>query len=168
MLKFKKQSEQVSSLKSVGTVASQAGTNGFHELASTKNFKGEMVDGTLTQKKVSIKIVQENGDYLYVTCSKPVSTWLRESANETELKQRLADLSAFPILELPQFDAVTNEPVMVKDEDSDEMVQLVLYSISFTGGTDMSSTRTTVTPEMLKQEVVKRAIKFEDLIAGIQ
>ena len=165
MLKFKKQSEQVSSLKSLGTVASQAGTNGFHELASEKNFKGEMLNGVLTQKKVSIKIVQTNGDYLYVTCSKPVSAWLRESANETELKERLANLSAFPILELPQFDTVTQEPIMVTDEETGELIPLVLYSISFVGGTDMSSTRTTVTPEMLAQEVVKRSIKFEDLIA---
>ena len=148
MLKFKKQSEQVSSLKSLGTVASQAGTNGFHELASEKNFKGEMLNGVLTQKKVSIKIVQTNGDYLYVTCSKPVSAWLRESANETELKERLANLSAFPILELPQFDTVTQEPIMVTDEETGELIPLVLYSISFVGGTDMSSTRTTVTPEM--------------------
>jgi len=165
MLKFKKQSEQVSSLKTVGTVASQAGTNGFHELASEKNFKGEMLNGVLTQKKVSIKIVQANGDYLYVTCSRPVSAWLRESANETELKERLANLSAFPILELPQFDVETKEPIMVSDEETGESIPLVLYSISFVGGTDMSSTRTTVTPEMLAQEVVKRSIKFEDLIA---
>lgn len=167
MLKFKKQSEQVSTLKTVGTVASLVGTNGYHELASEKNFKGEMLNGVLMQKKVSIKLVNAEGDYQYITCSKPVSVWLRDSANETELKQRLADLSAFPILELPQFDAETKEPVMVNDEETGEPIPLVLYSISFTGGTDMSSTRTMVTPEMLKKEVVKRSIKFEDLIAGL-
>jgi hypothetical protein len=165
MLKFKKSSEQVSSLKTVGTVSSLVGTNGYHELASEKNFKGEMLNGILTQKKVSIKLVNAEGDYQYITCSKPVSAWLRESSSETELKERLANLSAFPILELPQFDAVTKEPVMVDDEETGESIQLVLYSISFTGGTDMSSTRTTVTAEMIKQEVVKRSIKFEDLIA---
>ena len=165
MLKFKKASEQVSALKTVGTVASLVGTNGYHELASEKNFKGEMLNGILTQKKVSIKLVNADGDYQYITCSKPVSVWLRESSSETELKQRLADLSAFPILELPQFDTVTQEPIMVLDEETGEQVHLILYSISFTGGTDMSSTRTTVTPEMLAQEVVKRSIKFEDLIS---
>jgi len=164
MLVFKKATEQVSSLKSLGTVATVVGTNGYHELASEKNFKGEMIDNVLTKKKVSIKLVQANGDYQYVTCSKPVSAWLRESATPAELKEKLAELAQFPILELPQTDIETGEPVMVVD-DNGESVQLILNSISFVGGNDMSTTRTVVTAEMLTKEAVKRSIDWESLIA---
>jgi len=90
---------------------------------------------------------------------------LRASKSEEELKIKLASLSALPILELPQFDKETGEPVMVLDKETGEEVHLILYSISYQGGSDMSATRTIITEEMLKAEAVKRAINFEDLIA---
>jgi len=95
---------------------------------------------------------------------------LRESSTTAELKERLAELGSLPILELPQVERNENspnfgEPIMVADPETGEMIPLVLYSISFTGATDMSSTRTTVTDEMLKRELASRAINFEDLIA---
>jgi hypothetical protein len=170
MLKFKKASERVSTLKTIGTVAEFVGNGGYHELASEKNFKGSIVNGVKTLKKVSIKLVNKEGDYEYVNCSAPVGSWLRESANANELKQRLEEVASLPILELPQFitdenDPNFGQPYMVVDEETGEEKQLILYSISFTGATDMSSTRTVITEDMVKKEIAKRAIKFEDLIA---
>jgi hypothetical protein len=171
MLKFKKATERTSTLKTIGTVAEFVGKGGYHELASEKNFKGTVnADGVKILKKVSIKLVNAQGDYEYVNCSTPVGNWLRESASATELKERLSNVATLPILELPQ--TITDEndpnfgqPYMVVDEETGEEKQLVLYSISFTGATDMSSTRTNITEDMLKAEVAKRAINFEDLIA---
>jgi hypothetical protein len=162
MLQFKKATERVSTLKTIGTVASFIGKGGRFELASTKNFK--------SIKKVSIKLMDKNGDYEYVNCSKPVGDWLRESSSVEELKSRLAELSALPILELPQLERDENsanfgKPIMVIDEATGEEKPLVLYSISFTGATDMSSTSVSITDEMLNKEIASRVISFEDLIA---
>jgi hypothetical protein len=170
MLKFKKASERVSTLATIGTVAEFVGKDGYHELASEKNFKGTIVNGVKVLKKVSIKLVNKAGDYEYVNCSKPVGDWLRESSSASELKERLENVATLPILELPQTitdenDANFGQPYMVIDEETGEEKQLVLYSIGFTGATDMSSTRTNITDDMLKKEVAKRAINFEDLIA---
>lgn len=171
MLKFKKASERVSTLTSIGTVASFIGKGGNYELASEKNFKGTRNSkGELILKKVSIKLMNKDGDYEYVNCSAPVGSYLRESSSPTELKSRLAEIGSLPILELPQTitdesDPNFGEPVMVLDEETGEEKQLILYSISFTGATDMSSTNTKVTDEMLAKETASRAIKFEDLIA---
>lgn len=162
MLQFKKATERVSTLKTVGTVASFIGKGGRFELASTKNFK--------SIKKVSIKLLDKNGDYEYVNCSGPVGTYLRESSSTEELKSRLAELGSLPILELPQLERDENspnfgQPIMVTDEETGEEKPLVLYSISFTGATDMSATSVSITEEMLNKEIASRAINFEDLIA---
>jgi len=171
MLQFKKASERVSTLKTIGTVASFVGAGGKFELASTNNFKGTInKEGVRILKKVSIKLLDKNGDYEYVNCSTPVGNWLRESSSETELKSRLDEVSSFPILELPQLERDDNspnfgQPIMVVNKETGEEEPLILYSISFTGATDMSATSVSITDEMLKKEVAKRAINFEDLIA---
>ena len=171
MLKFKKASERVSTLETIGTVASFIGKGGKYELASMKNFKGAVnADGVNILKKVSIKLMNKDGDYEYVNCSGPVGTYLRDSSSPTELKERLTELGSLPILKLPQLERDENspnfgKPIMVVDEVTGEEKELILYSISFTGATDMSSTSTSVTDEMLNREIASRAINFEDLIA---
>jgi hypothetical protein len=171
MLQFKKATERVSTLNSIGTVASFIGKGGRFELASKANFNGTInKDGVKVLKKVSIKLLNAQGDYEYVNCSTPVGNWLRESANAEELKSRLAELGSLPILELPQVERDENspnfgQPIMVIDEETGEEKPLILYSISFTGATDMSATSVTITDEMLNKEIASRAINFEDLVA---
>ena len=171
MLQFKKATERVSTLETIGTVASFIGKGGKYELASMKNFKGTVnAEGVTVLKKVSVKLMNKDGDYEYVNCSGPVGTYLRESSSPTELKERLTELGSLPILKLPQLERDENspnfgQPIMVIDETTGEEKPLVLYSISFTGATDMSSTSTSVTDEMLNKEIASRAINFEDLIA---
>lgn len=171
MLQFKKATERVSTLKTIGTVASFIGKGGKFELASKNNFNGTInKEGVKVLKKVSIKLMNAEGDYEYVNCSKPVGDYLRESSSPEELRTRLAELGSLPILELPQLERDENspnfgQPIMVIDETTGEEKPLVLYSISFTGATDMSSTSVSITDEMLNKEIASRAISFEDLIA---
>jgi hypothetical protein len=171
MLQFKKAEDRANSLKTIGTVASFVGQGGTYELASSKNFKGTInSEGVKILKKVSIKLTNKAGEIEWVNCSSPVGSYLRESASAEELKERLAELGSLPILELPQLERDENspnfgQPIMVTDETTGELIPLILYSISFTGGADMSSTRTIVTDAMLKKEIASRAINFEDLIA---
>jgi len=171
MLQFKKAEDRANTLKTIGTVASFIGQGGTYELASTKNFKGEIdANGVKRLKKVSIKLINKAGEFEWVTCSGPVGAYLRESSSPEELKERLAELGSLPILELPQVERDENspnfgQPIMVTDEETGELKPLVLYSISFAGGTDMSNTRVNITDEMLKKEIASRAINFEDLIA---
>lgn len=171
MLQFKKASERVSTLETIGTVASFIGKGGKYELASLKNFNGVINKaGVRELKKVSIKLMNKEGDYEYVNCSTPVGNWLRESSSETELKARIEELGSLPILKLPQLERDENspnfgKPIMVTDEETGEEKPLVLYSISFTGATDMSATSVSITDEMLNKQIASRAISFEDLIA---
>lgn len=168
MLQFKKQQDRVNALQTIGTVASFVGAGGTYELANTKNFKGTLKpNGKLS--RVTIKLTNDEGS-TFVNCSTPVSEYLRESATPEQLKERIAELGSLPILELPQLERDENSPnfgkaIMVIDEETGEEVPLVLYSISFVGGSDMSSTRVNVTDAMLKKEIAARAINFEDLIA---
>ena len=170
MLQFKKASERTSTLKTIGTVAEFVGAGGTYELASKNNFNGTInKEGVRTLKKVSIKLLDKNGDYEYVNCSTPVGNYLREVSGE-QLKARLEELGSLPILELPQLERDENspnfgQPIMVTDEETGEEKPLVLYSISFTGATDMSATSVSITEDMLNKEIAKRAITFEDLIA---
>jgi hypothetical protein len=158
MLQFKKATERTEGLVNVGTIASLAGIGGSHELASAKNFKSD--------KRVSIKLTNKEGDYQYINCSTPVSAWLREANTEAELKTRLNGLAQMPIYELPQTNQETGEPVMVVNEETGEVEQLVLYAISFGAATDMSSTRVTITQEMLEaKQVAARELDFSELIA---
>lgn len=171
MLQFKKQSERTNSLKTIGTLAEFVGQGGTYELASSKNFKGTIdTQGNKILKKVSLKLTNKDNEIEYVNCSSPVSAWLRESASAEELKERLAELGALPILELPQVERDENspnfgKPIMVVDEETGEEKPLVLYSISFAGNADMSTTRVAITDAMLKKEIASRSINFEDLIA---
>lgn len=166
MLQFKKASEQASTLKTLGTVASFVGEKGYSELASVKNFKGTInADGETILKRVSMRLVNATGEQVYVNCSKPVGDWLRESSNSEELKSRIGELSSFNILELPQTDLATGEPIMVANEETGEMEQLILHSISFAGGSDMSATRVNITKEMVAKETAIRAVDWNDLIA---
>ena len=107
---------------------------------------------------------------MYVNCSGPVGAYLRESASAEELKERLAELGSLPILELPQLERDENspnfgQPIMVIDKETGEEIPLILYSVSFAGGSDMSATRIAITDAMLKKEIASRAINFEDLVA---
>ena len=165
MLQFKDVTPQESTLKSIGTVAQFAGIGGYHELSNEENFKGKVKDeetGKLTN--VTIAIYNAQGQRAYVNCSEAVSKDLRASKSEEELQEKLANLASLPILELPQFDKEGN-PVMVVDKETGEENQLIIYSISNVGAKDMSATRVTITEDMLKREVAKRAINLEDLIA---
>jgi len=170
MLQFKKASERVSTLETIGTVASFIGKGGKYELASLKNFNGVINKaGVRELKKVSIKLMNKNEDYEYVNCSAPVGNWLREVSGDA-LKERLAEIGSLPILKLPQLERDENspnfgQPIMVTDEETGEERPLVLYSISFTGATDMSATSVSITDEMLNKQIASRAISFEDLIA---
>lgn len=171
MLQFKKAEDRANSLKTIGTVATFVGTGGTYELASTKNFKGTIdADGNKILKKVSVKLTNKEGIPLWVNCSGPVGAYLRESTSAEELKERLAELGSLPILELPQLERDENSPnfgnpIMVIDKETGEEIPLILYSVSFAGGSDMSATRVTITDAMLKKEIASRAINFEDLVA---
>ena len=169
MLKLKKATERVSTLKTIGTVAEFVGEGGKIEPASITNFNGTIVNGVKVLKRVSLKLMDKDNNYEYVNCSKPVGDWLREVTGEA-LKERLIEVASFPILELPQTisdesDPNFGEPVMITDKETGEEKQLILYAISFTGTTDMSATSVSITKDMIKAEAVKRAINFEDLIA---
>lgn len=170
MLQFKKASERVSTLETIGTVAEFVGKGGKYELASLKNFNGTINKaGVRELKKVSIKLLNKDGDYEYVNCSTPVGNYLREVSGDA-LKERLDEIGSLPILKLPQTitdenDANFGKPYMVVNKETGEEEQLILYSISFTGATDMSATSVSITDEMLNKQIAKRAISFEDLIA---
>lgn len=163
MLEFKERSAQAGTLKSLGTVAENAGVGGYHELASIKNFKGSVKEnGKLTN--VTIAIVNKDNKIAYVNCSGPVSTDLRTAKSVDEAKAKVAALVNYPILELPQLDE-DGEPVMVMNEETGKEEPLVLRSISFPAGADMSATRVMITPAMIKAEAVKRTIDWNDLVA---
>jgi len=169
MLQFKDVAQQESTLKSIGTVAEYAGVGGYHQLSSKKNFKGTLKDnGKLTN--VTIAIYNAKGQRVYVNCSEQLSIDLRSSLSETELQTKLDNLALLPILELPQVERDETspnfgKPIMVADEETGEMKPLIIYTISRQGGEDMSSTRVSITEEMLNKKLASVAINLEDLIA---
>ena len=163
MLQFKDVSAQEGTLKSIGTVAQFVGKDGYHELASDKNFKGTMKEsGKLTN--VTIALVNAKGQKAFVNCSGPVSADLRATTSTKELETKIIALASFPILELPQF-TQDGEPIMDLNEETGLEEQRIIYSISFAGGADMSKTRVNITADMLKLESVKRTIDWNDLVA---
>lgn len=169
MLQFKNVAPQESTLKSIGTVAEYAGVGGYHQLSSKKNFKGTVKDnGKLTN--VTIAIYNAQGQRVYVNCSEQLSIDLRSSSSEAELQTKLDNLALLPILELPQVERDETspnfgKPIMVADEETGEMKPLIIYTISRQGGEDMSSTRVSITEEMLNKKLASVAINLEDLIA---
>lgn len=163
MLQFKDVSAQEGTLKSIGTVAQFVGKDGYHELASDKNFKGTMKEsGKLTN--VTIALVNAKGQKAFVNCSGPVSADLRATTSAKELETKIIALASFPILELPQADE-DGAPIMDLNEETGLEEQRIIYSISFAGGTDMSKTRVNITADMLKLESVKRTIDWNELVA---
>ena len=161
MLKFKDVSETESSLKTIGTVAEFIGVGGTYKPSSMKNFKGTMKDsGKLTN--VTLALINAKGQREYVNCSGPVSADLRSAKTTEELQVKMNNIASLPILELPQYD-VDGDPVLVEVDGKE--VPLVLYSISFNGGDDMSALEIVVTKTMLKAEAVKRTIDWESLVA---
>lgn len=169
MLQFKKVAPQESTLKSIGTVAEFAGVGGYHQLTGKKNFKGTLKDnGKLTN--VTIAVYNAQGERAYVNCSEQLSIELRACKTDAELKAKLDDLALLPILELPQVERDETspnfgKPIMVQDEETGEMKPLIIYTISKQGGEDMSSTRVSITEEMLNKKLESVAINLEDLIA---
>ena len=169
MLNFRKVAPQESTLKSIGTVAEFAGVGGYHQLTGKKNFKGTLKDnGKLTN--VTIAIYNAQGERAYVNCSEQLSIELRACKTDAELKAKLDDLALLPILELPQVERDETspnfgKPILVADEETGEMKPLIIYTISKQGGEDMSSTRVSITEEMLNKKLESVAINLEDLIA---
>lgn len=169
MLQFKDVAQQESTLKSIGTVAEYAGVGGYHQLSSKKNFKGtEKANGKLTN--VTIAIYNAKGQRVYVNCSEQLSADLRSSTSEDELQTKLDNIALLPILELPQVERDETspnfgKPIMVTDEETGELKPLIIYTISRQGGEDMSSTRVSITEEMLNKKLASVAINLEDLVA---
>lgn len=169
MLQFKDVAQQESTLKTIGTVAEFAGVGGYHQLTGKKNFKGTLKDnGKLTN--VTIAIYNAEGQRVYVNCSEQLSIDLRASKTEAELQTKLDSLALLPILELPQVERDETspnfgKPIMVQDEETGEMKPLIIYTISKQGGEDMSSTRVSITEEMLNKKLESVAINLEELIA---
>ena len=78
----------------------------------------------------------------------------------------MSDLAGLPILELPQFDEVTKEPIMVINEETGEEEQLILHSISYPGGGNASSAAVEITEEMIKTPVqLAREVDWSQLVA---
>ena len=153
MLQFKKYAQTATQLKSLGTVGEFVGVGGKFAPSSVRNFQDP-------NKRVNILLTNANGETVTVNCSKPVSADLRSKA------LKLSDLAGLQILELPQFDEVTKEPIMVIDEETGEEVQLILHSISYQGGGNASSAAVEVTEEMVKTPVqLAREVDWSQLIA---
>ena len=170
MLQLKKVSERVNTLKTIGTVASFIGKDGAISIASKNNFNGVVNEqGVRVFKNVSLKLENKSGDYEYLTCSKPVSAWLREKTG-VELQERMNEVASLLIYETPQINRDVNsesfnEPVMELDEETGEMKQVLIYSIGFNGGSDMSGTKVKITDEMIKKEISTRKVNYDELVA---
>jgi hypothetical protein len=170
MLQFKDVAQATSTLTTIGTVAEFIGTNGRYEPLSQKNFKGVVNEKTGKLNRVTIALFNANGQRVIINCSEPLSIDLRASKTEEELKTKLDNLALLPILELPQVERDETspnfgKPVMVTDEETGELKQLVLYTISNQGGQDMSKVSVNITEDMLNKKLSAVAINIEDLIA---
>ena len=153
MLQFKKYAQTATQLKSLGTVGEFVGVGGKFAPSSVRNFQDP-------NKRVNILLTNANGETVTVNCSKPVSADLR---NKT---LKVSDLAGLPILELPQFDEVTKEPIMVINEETGEEEQLILHSISYQNGGNTDSVAVDVTEAMVKTPVqLAREVDWSQLIA---
>ena len=153
MLQFKKYAQTATQLKSLGTVGEFVGIGGKFAPSSVRNFQDP-------NKRVNILLTNANGETVTVNCSKPVSADLR---NKT---LKFSDLAGLPILELPQFDEVTKEPIMVINEETGEEEQLILHSISYQNGGNTDSVAVEVTEAMVKTPVqLAREVDLSQLIA---
>ena len=163
MLLFQDVAPATNSLKSLGTVAENCGIDGYFQLASVKNFKSE--------KKVTIALFNGKGQRTFVPCSKQVSDDLKASKDADDLAGKLYDLGSYPIYESAILDE-NGEAVMETDEKGNPVldekgnaVPLIIRSIGYPAGTDMSSTKTVVTAELLKVKAEPKTISFEDLLS---
>ena len=140
MLQFKKYAQTATQLKSIGTVGEFVGVGGKFAPSSIRNFQDP-------NKRVNILLTNAKGETVTVNCSKPVSADLRSKA------LKISDLAGLPILELPQFDEVTKEPIMVINEETGEEEQLILHSISYQNGGNTDSVAVEITETMVKTPV---------------
>lgn len=169
MLQFKDVAQATSTLTTIGTVAEFIGVGGSYAPVSEGNFKGVVNKKTGKLNRVTIALFNANGQRAIINCSEPLSKDLRSSTAE-ELKVKLDNLALLPILELPQVERDETspnfgKPIMVTDEETGELKQLVLYTISNQGGQDMSKVSVNITEEMLNKKLSAVAINIEDLIA---
>ena len=153
MLQFKKYAQTATQLKSLGTVGEFVGVGGKFAPSSVRNFQDP-------NKRVNILLTNANGETVTVNCSKPVSADLRSKA------LKISDLAGLQILELPQFDEVTKEPIMVINEETGEEEQLILHSISYQNGGNTDNVAVEVTEAMIKTPVqLAREVDWSQLIA---
>lgn len=169
MLQFKDVAQAASTLTTIGTVAEFIGVNGRYEPLSKKNFQGVLNEKTGKLNRVTIALFNAEGKRAIINCSEPLSADLRSSTPE-ELKVKIDNLASLPILELPQVERDETspnfgKPIMVTDEETGEVKQLVIYTISNQGGQDMSSVSVSITEDMLNKKLASVAINIEDLIA---
>lgn len=153
MLQFKMYAQTATQLKSLGTVSEFVGIGGKFAPSSVRNFQD-------ANKRVNILLTNAKGETVTVNCSKPVSADLR---NKT---LKISDLAGLQILELPQFDEITKEPIMTINEETGEEVQLVLHSISYQGGGNADNVAVEVTEKMIKTPVqLSREVDWSQLVA---
>ena len=153
MLQFKKYAQTATQLKSLGTVSEFVGVGGKFAPSSVRNFQDP-------NKRVNILLTNAKGETVTVNCSKPVSADLRSKA------LKVSDLAGLPILELPQFDEVTKEPIMVINEETGEEEQLILHSISYQNGGNTDSVAVEITETMVKTPVqLAREVDWSQLVA---
>lgn len=143
VLEFKKRAEQTASLESFGTVASIVGVNGTARPTKEANFNDH-------SKRVNIRLEKENGDELYLNCSKPVSADLRAK------KLTLTQLMGLSVL---------NIPLNITNPETGEIEVVMAPTISYDSNSDNSAVTVTVTKAMLATEAVKRTIDWESLVA---
>ena len=170
MLQFKDVAPRQSSLKSIGTVSEFVGIGGTFKLTTPENFTGKLVknrEGVERRTRITVALHNAKGQVVNVNCSDKLSSQLREAKKQSveEFQKLWNTVGSLPILELPQYDKDGN-PIMKIDEETGEEVQIIVYSISNTGGVDMSFSEVTVTEEMIKTPVqLSREVDWSQLIA---
>jgi len=139
---------QRESLKTLGTVASNAGKGGAITLID-KNFK----DHT---KRVALVVKRADGMSAVVACSKAVSRGMRDQ----EIK--LSQVQGFPILETSWDTVDPNTGEIIMDPATGKAKQTVGQFVSLPGGTQVEDFAIT---EDEAQEFVAPTIKLDELVA---